>query len=131
MKQREEWRKRFAGGENLLTQNEGLSRVDQQFLEKIEHTLSRHFEESTFGVENLAQAVAMSKTHLNRKLNALLDTSANKLIQDYRLQKAREFLQAKDGNVSEIALACGFNSTAYFVKCFKERYQVTPGTILQ
>ncbi|MBK9687955.1 MAG: AraC family transcriptional regulator [Saprospiraceae bacterium] len=31
----------------------------------------------------------------------------------------------KAGNVSEIAYRCGFNSPAYFIKCFKDQYGTT------
>lgn len=41
-----------------------------------------------------------------------------------------ELLQSKSGNVSEIAFETGFGSTAYFVKCFREKYGKTPGVVL-
>ncbi|MBK7010657.1 MAG: helix-turn-helix transcriptional regulator [Saprospiraceae bacterium] len=43
-----------------------------------------------------------------------------------RLENAKQLLEQKAGNVSEIAYRCGFNSPAYFIKCFKDQYGTTP-----
>ena len=130
MKQRAEWRKVSRKTDLPNINKDLLNRVDREFLEKLDGALETHYAEANFSVEDLAAAVAMSKTHLNRKLKALLDISANKVIQNYRLEKAKSKLEAKDGNVSEIALLSGFNSTTYFVKVFKDKYGTTPGSFL-
>lgn len=130
MKQRAEWRRASQGSHLPNINKDLLNKVDREFLDKLNYALEIHFKEANFSVEDLAREAAMSKTHLNRKLKALLDLSANKLIQNYRLDKAKVKLELKDGNVSEIALLCGFNSTTYFVKCFKDKYGVTPGSFL-
>tara|TARA_R110002050_G_scaffold194709_1_gene329515 strand:- start:1433 stop:4150 length:2718 start_codon:yes stop_codon:yes gene_type:complete len=130
MKQRAEWRNLSRKTDLPNINKDLLNRVDREFLEKLDGALETHHAEANFSVEDLAAAVAMSKTHLNRKLKALLDLSANKVIQNYRLEKAKSKLEAKDGNVSEIALLSGFNSTTYFVKVFKDKYGTTPGSFL-
>jgi AraC-like DNA-binding protein len=43
------------------------------------------------------------------------------------LKRAAQLLLAKSDNVSQIAYAVGFSSLAYFNKCFKEQFGVTPG----
>ncbi|WP_421753329.1 response regulator [Croceimicrobium sp.] len=127
LKQRALWLQKQAQENLQQVQENTVNKVDKAFLQKLETCLEREFSNPSFGVENLADEVAMSKTHLNRKLKALLGISANKLIQNFRLDKAKGMLQQKEGNVSEIAFACGFNSAAYFVKCFKDKFEETPG----
>ena len=131
LKQLEIWRQRVAGLELPKVAENTLNKVDRAFLEQLANTLTVHFANAEFGVEELSKEIGMSKTHLNRKLNHLVGHSANKLLQNYRLAEARKLLLQKDGNVSEIAFTCGFNSVAYFVKCFKDKYQETPGQLLQ
>ena len=46
---------------------------------------------------------------------------------DYRLRVADVLLGNSDRSVGEIAEACGFESTAYFCRCFKNHYGVSPG----
>jgi len=53
-----------------------------------------------------------------------LSTSA--FIRDQRLRKAIQKLEKTDETVAEIAYSVGFNSPSYFIKCFKESYQMTP-----
>ena len=77
----------------------------------------------------MAKEIGMTSTHLNRKLKALTDLSTSKFIQTYRLQQAYDRLKNQEGNVSEVADQTGFTSTAYFIKCFKEKFGETPGRI--
>ena len=48
-----------------------------------------------------------------------------------RLEKAREFLLANKGNITEVAYMCGFSSQSYFTKCFTEHFNETPSSVLQ
>ena len=43
-----------------------------------------------------------------------------------RLLKRKEMIEAKIGNISEIAYSVGFSSPAYFTKCFKEDFGYPP-----
>ena len=46
---------------------------------------------------------------------------------DRRLERSREALMAGNGaSISEIAFACGFNSSAHFSRAFKAKYEVSP-----
>lgn len=130
LKQLETWRQKVAELDLPKVAENTLNKVDRDFLENLEEALVREYSNPEFGVEDLASEIGMSKTHLNRKLNVLIGHSASKLIQNYRLNEARKMLLEKQGNVSEIAFSCGFNSPAYFVKCFKDKYQETPGQLL-
>ncbi len=130
LKQLEAWRQRVANLDLPKVAENTLNKIDKAFLKQLEELLGNSFSNPGFGVEELAEMIGMSKTHLNRKLNTLLGHPANKMIQNYRLREARKMLTEKQGNVSEIAFSCGFNSPAYFVKCFKEKYHETPGQML-
>ncbi|MGH1438320.1 MAG: ATP-binding protein [Lewinella sp.] len=106
-----------------------LNTTDRAFLEGVYSILDIHLDNEQFSVDVLAEEVGMSRRHLNRKLSALTDLSANPFIRNYRLQKALLMLQRQEGNVSEVAIATGFSSTAYFVKCFREKFGQTPGSL--
>lgn len=124
-------RQRFAEATTFEPEQLAYNAVDKIFLEKIHTIVEAHLADEQFGVEQFAEAMGMSRVHLNRKLKALSDESANKFIRTLRLQRAMELLRKREGNVSEIAFATGFSSTAYFVKCFGDKYGQTPGSILQ
>lgn len=123
-------RKRFSESTTLEKKVEDINPLDKEFIEKVYSIIETHISNEQFGVEFLANEIELSRSQLNRKLKALTDYSANKFIQSYRLQRAKELLEKKEGNVSEIAMETGFKSTAYFVKCFGDKYGKTPGSFL-
>ena len=50
-----------------------------------------------------------------------------RFVWDRRLERSREALLASaDVSISEIAFACGFNSSAHFSRAFKAKYEVAP-----
>lgn len=110
---------------------DGLGQTDTKFLEDLKTVLHKQFREEEFGVEQLAEGVGMSRSSLNRKLKSLVGISANKVIQTYRLEQGKILLEKRSGNISEVAFECGFSSPSYFVKCFREKYGTTPGSLTE
>ncbi|NQZ60527.1 MAG: helix-turn-helix transcriptional regulator [Lentisphaeraceae bacterium] len=49
-----------------------------------------------------------------------------KYIHQLRIEKAQLLLSTSPYNVSEISLKCGFKSSAYFCRSFKESTSLTP-----
>ncbi|SJT88036.1 L-rhamnose operon regulatory protein rhaS [Clostridioides difficile] len=47
-------------------------------------------------------------------------------INGIRLEKAVNYLNKGDLNITEIALRCGFDSINYFSRLFKKHYNVSP-----
>ena len=77
-------------------------------------------------VDNLGEAIAMSRSQVHRKLKALTDQSATKFIRNYRLHRAAELIKLDAGNITEIAYQVGFSSQTYFSSCFQELFDVSP-----
>ncbi len=102
-----------------------LETVQEKFLYSAYAIIDQHLDDSTFGVEELASLLAMSRKTLLRKLQAVVQLSPNDLIRQYRLQKAAELLRA-GYRVSETAYQVGFENPSYFATAFKEFYQQTP-----
>ena len=96
------------------------------FLRKLANVLAEHLEDTQFGVDQLSEALGMSKSQLNRKMRALVDKSPNQYIRSYRLAKAKQFIERDTGTIAEIAFATGFSSPAYFSKCFSDEFGYSP-----
>jgi signal transduction histidine kinase/DNA-binding response OmpR family regulator len=126
IEQRQQLRQRFA--EALVIKAEEVSAVpmDQQFLQQVTATIEAQLTDEQFGVEPLAEAVSMSVTHLNRKLNALVGQSAGKLIRSMRLQRAADLLRQEAGTVSDIGYELCFSDPTNFARAFKAQFGVTP-----
>ncbi len=95
------------------------------FLKNLYEALESHLDDSTFGVDELARAAAVSRRTLYRKLTAVTGLSAHELLRQYRLKRAVQFLQAGH-NASETAYLVGYESPAHFSTVFKEFYGKPP-----
>jgi signal transduction histidine kinase/DNA-binding NarL/FixJ family response regulator/streptogramin lyase len=104
--------------------------IEDPFLIRIYQVVEDHLDDSLFGVDEFVRVLDMSRTSLHRKIKALTNLSTTELVRNYRLKKATQFL--RQGHTStETAYLCGFSSPAYFTKCFRELYQLTPGEFIQ
>jgi signal transduction histidine kinase/DNA-binding response OmpR family regulator len=122
---RKQLRQRYAGEAPpaaLLAQHP----KDKAFLEKCEAVIQVHFAKASFSADDFAEEMALSQRQLNRKLQALTDGGISQFIQAFRLDKAEKMLRNTDKLVGEIAHEVGFGSSAYFVKCFREKFGKTP-----
>lgn len=112
---------------HLLT----LASPDQQFLMSLIDVLEKNFADNEFNADTYAQTLAMSKSQLYRKITSLTGYSPNELLNEYRLEKAKELLSKKKYNVSEVTFATGFSSPSYFTKCFKAKFGLLPLAYLE
>jgi AraC-like DNA-binding protein len=108
-----------------------LTSTDEKFLTKVQEIVDKELCDANFSVEDFSKKVGMSRMQLHRKLTALTGLSANAFIRDQRLQMAVERLKSNSGSVSEIAYEVGFSTPSYFIKCFRECYQMTPAEYIR
>lgn len=101
--------------------------ADIQFLNELHEVIAKNMANEQFGVTELAEAMNMSRSNLLRKVKKSTDLPVNQLIREVRLKRAMELLQNSASNVSEVSHQVGFNSTSYFIKCFREFYGFPPG----
>ena len=129
LEQGRRWRARFSKEVSFKPGEVAATSVDEAFLYKVVEVIELNLEEETFGVPDLASAVGLSRSQLHRKLKALSDKSPSQVIKDMRLQRAKDLLEKGAGNASEVAFMVGFNSLAYFSKCFKDAYGRPPSEV--
>ncbi|GAB3915527.1 two-component regulator propeller domain-containing protein [Larkinella terrae] len=95
------------------------------FLTQLYALIETHLDDPLFGVDSLVMSLGLSRTSLYRKIKSLTDLSINELIRNYRLKRAAQLL--REGHaITETAYLVGFDSPAYFSKCFRDFYQLTP-----
>lgn len=131
IEQRKELRKKFTQQITLQPKNIAVSSVDALFLEKVEVAIEQNLSSSEFGIPQLQDFLAMSKTQLHRKMKALTDHAPGEFLRHYRLKRAAQLLEQDGGNITEIAFAVGFGSLSYFTRSFKELYGLSPSEYAQ
>jgi transcriptional regulator GlxA family with amidase domain len=75
---------------------------------------------------DLAEMLGISTRQLERLFGKYLNTSPKRYITEMRLHRARNLIVQTEQSITEIAMACGFNSTSHFSKVFRSHYGVSP-----
>ena len=122
---REEFRKTIQSGKNF---EERIQSKDP-YVNKVISLVVANMENSEYSVNELANDMAVSRSQLHRKLSSLTGFSTTAFIRMIRLEKAKDMLKNREGNVTEIAYKCGFNSQSYFTKSFTEYFGKSPSSI--
>lgn len=76
--------------------------------------------------QELSAAFACHKSTINRILTAATGMSLKNYLIDLRLKKAGELLKYSNKSMSEIAELCGYQSSIFFSRQFKQKMGVTP-----
>ena len=103
-----------------------VTSLDEELIRRAVEAIEKHIADSEFGIEQLAAEVAMSKTHLNRKIQGIVGMTPLQFIRSIRLKRAAQLLRDSQYNISEIAYMAGFNTLKYFNKHFKDEFNMTP-----
>ena len=109
---------------DMAAQN--VTSVDQKFLRKAMEVVIEHVGDTSFSVEVFAELMAVSRSLLFRKMESLLGEPPSELIRRTRLDRAAKLLEARAGNISEIALEVGFSNPSHFAEGFRKRFGCTP-----
>jgi len=101
--------------------------TEHAFIRKLTDIVLSNLDDKSFGVKKLAFIAGLPQHSLIRKLHEINKKTINQFIREVRLQKAKELLQNEDQTAAEVSFLVGFNSPAYFNKCFHEYFGYPPG----
>ncbi len=98
------------------------------FMQEVIEVMEKHYGDSEFGVQELADALHLNRSALSKKLNAETGLPTAQFIRNYRLDIARKMIvdNVANRNITEIAYRVGFNDPKYFTRCFTKQYGVSP-----
>lgn len=105
--------------------------LDNYFLKRVKTIVEKNISVENFGMENLAEELMISRTHLHRKIKSLTGASTTEFVNLIRIKKAIELIKKENKLFNEVAYQVGFNSQSYFIKCFKKVYGVAPKEYFQ
>ncbi len=104
-----------------------LSDEDRQLMDAVMDYIESHLSDSSVSVDDMALAVAVSRSGLTRKMKSLMGVTPAEFLRETRLTRASTLLATTSKPIKEIAADCGFSDMNYFGKCFKSSRGVTPG----
>jgi signal transduction histidine kinase/DNA-binding response OmpR family regulator len=101
------------------------------YVNKVVELIISNIDNPDYSVNELSGDLAVSRSQLHRKLAALTGFSTTSFISMIRLEKAKDLLLNNEGNITEIAYRCGFNSQSYFTKSFTEYFGKSPSQFMK
>ena len=105
--------------------------VDKVFIQKFATLIASSFNEPTISIEKISKELGVSRVHLQRKVKEITGLNPIDYLRNFRLAKAIELLESSHLSISEIAYETGFSSPAYFSKCFKDAFNITPSEYIK
>lgn len=115
----------------VSVKGEKAESMDDLFMSRFLKLIEESYADPDFSIEKGSEKLGLSRVHLYRKVKELAGVTPTDFLRNYRLKKAAAMLRRKAGNVNEVAYATGFGSPAYFSKCFKAVYNITPTEYLE
>ncbi|WP_455673927.1 two-component regulator propeller domain-containing protein [Phocaeicola sp.] len=135
LENRRRYQRRFMHSMDVEALNIDEDSSDKKFLDKAMQVVKENYKNSYYEVSDFIEAMGVSRSLLNRKMNNLTGQSAGHFMRNYRLNIARELLLKNrvthNMNISEIAYEVGFNDPKYFTRCFTKHFNITPSSLLE
>jgi signal transduction histidine kinase/ligand-binding sensor domain-containing protein/DNA-binding response OmpR family regulator len=104
---------------------------DQQFLKDIINLVENSLNDPEFNIDVIAKTLNMSRVTFYRKFKSLTSITPVEFVSELRLKRAKQFLDAGETDIANIAYKVGFNGAGYFSTRFKEYYKISPSDYLK
>ena len=108
--------------QNTRIHTERLRSVEQYIREHINEPLNR---------EILAEVAGFSVPHFHRIFTAHMGENISSYVRRVRLERAGRKLRFGAVDITEVALAAGYDTHAAFGKAFKQQYGLSPSEFRQ
>ena len=107
-----------------------VAEKERPFMDIVMEVMEKNYDNSEFGVQELADEMRMNRSVLSKMLNAEAGQPTAQFIRNYRLDIAKKMIteNVSNRNITEIAYRVGFNDPKYFTRCFTKQYGVSPSS---
>ncbi|MBO5060369.1 MAG: helix-turn-helix transcriptional regulator [Clostridia bacterium] len=109
-----------------IASQEDTSLSNHTFTEKVNEIIEREYSNPDLNLSFLADTLNISAIYAGRKFKNIFNKNFTAYLSEFRIQKAAHLLVSSDQKIFEIATSCGFSSSTYFVKVFKQITSMTP-----
>lgn len=112
--------------EQPVAPSPALSEEDEAIMNRIMTFVEAHISDSDVSVDDMAEAAAMSRSSLNRKMKSLVGLPPADFLREARIKRAQELLIESRTPVAETAYRCGFTDPKYFSRVFRQSVGMSP-----
>ncbi|PCJ52387.1 MAG: hypothetical protein COA79_23845 [Planctomycetota bacterium] len=106
--------------ENFIIQEDGLVRVES-FLDELENKCHR-----LWSLDEMAECCKLGRTQFANLVEQITGEPPVSYLNRLRIEKSKLFLKTNEMSITDIGFLCGFQSSQYFSKIFKDYEGVSP-----
>jgi len=111
---------------SILGENLDMRAVSNEYsVARAQHYIEQHLSED-ITVEQLAELGHCSVSSFHRIFKREMNLTPIEYLIEVRVEKSKTLLRRKDVPVTEVAMRCGFGSSAHFATSFKRLEGITP-----
>lgn len=100
--------------------------ADDAFMKEVVSLIEKNLDNPQFSVDDIQDALKVSRWHLLSKVKVLLGITPNELIRETRLSAAAQLIRSGKYSMTQVAYMIGMTDSRYFSRCFKQKFGVTP-----
>ncbi len=104
-------------------------RIRSEYISRINRVIDYIYAniDKDFSLKSLAEIACFSPYHFHRVFKAVSGETLHQFTQRVRVEKsAAQLINSPQKSVTEIALNCGFSSSAVFARAFRRKFQMSP-----
>jgi AraC family transcriptional regulator len=96
-----------------------------KWVERVREILNENHDEH-ITLASLSEETGLHPVFLSRAFPKHFHMRFGDYIRSIKLENALTMLQTSRQSITEIAMQCGFSDQSHFIRCFKEKYSLTP-----
>ncbi|HYC85750.1 MAG TPA: response regulator, partial [Chryseosolibacter sp.] len=125
------YRNLFINTEPSVAQGIDVNSPDEKFLHSVYDLLKSNLDKPDFHINELADALNMSRSLVYKKIKMLTGLSAVEYVRSLRMQEAAKLLRSQNYKVFEVVYMVGFSDLKYFRQCFAKEFGVSPSEYMK
>lgn len=94
--------------------------------EKVKEYIQNNFYKNNLLIEEIAASVYFHPSYLRYLFKRETGITIGEYLTQVRMTKAKELLKSKGMKFTDVAQSVGYSDAAYFSKCFKKYYSISP-----
>lgn len=98
-----------------------------RYIETAKEFIAGNYMNSDLSLNRVSDYVGISASYLSELFNEIIHEKFSSYLAAFRVEKARQLLQATNLTSKEIGFRCGFSSVQNFIRVFKKYIGHTPG----
>lgn len=129
LQQRRMLRDKYAGSAPVVDEADGQAETTDRtpdFIDDVQQYVDSHIGEGDVDLADLAARFGVTRATFTRKVKQHTGLTSAAYITSRRIRKACQLLQTADMTVAQVAEACGYSDTAYFIMVFRKSMNKTP-----